>query len=507
MWRQGAPQAAQAGGIAPTPAPQPAQTPQAPVSGVPVSPAAFQQAPVSGAPMPVSGVPVSGVPASGVPASGVPASGIPVSPAAFQHPAAYPMVPPPTTQQPTNPQTGWTQSGQPQTGQPQTGYPQSGHPQQYGNPAPVSPAAYQHPGTMPVSGPPRGTEAEATQRLRPMTPAPPRTAPMPQAPPPQAYVSPAAQPAVYAPPPREQAPPPPRASRNWAVPLLVGILVLALGLAGYVVFQNRDKNEDRVADNTTSAAPQSQSADGPKAIPAYNREDEPAWVPNGWRDQGFGAPDQLWKSQSESEGGRCDTGNGRLRVTTDAAPGLTGCTLKPPLDAAMTDGSIEAKVKVNAGCGAMWLRTGDHGYSLGLCDDNHVRLYRLYKDLPGEKDLLKDWAIKPADGVTEPFVAFKVEGNQLSASVNGVALGVVTNDELHQGKVNLGAFTLSGKTADASFTQVRVFMPEDWQPGSGPTTYAPKTKNPQPSTSSSGWNSKSPSTAPTSKKPSVQPTA
>jgi hypothetical protein len=85
-----------------------------------------------------------------------------------------------------------------------------------------------------------------------------------------------------------------------------------------------------------------------------------------------------------------------------------------------------------------------------------------------------------------------------------VALGPVTDGELHTGKVNLGAFTLTGKTADVQFTQVRVFMPDDWQPGAGST--ATKTKNPQPGTSSSGWNSRSPS-PPASKKATPLPTA
>ncbi|WP_433609525.1 Hsp70 family protein [Dactylosporangium sp. CA-139114] len=445
--------------------PQPQTQTQAPVSGVPVSPAAFQQTPVSGAPMPVSGapMPVSGAPmpvsAAPMPVSGAPA---PVSPAAFQQPPnAYPTVP-------------------------------------------QRPQYQQHHQQHPNAGAARGTDAEATQRLRPMAPATPPVRPVPQPPPPQAYISPAAQPAVYAPPPREEAPPPPSRGRNWAVPLLIGILVVALALAGYVVFQNRGSGNDQAAGNSSYSPDAGASGSGAVQIPQYTREDEPSWVPNGWRDQGFGAVDTLWKSQQESEGGRCDTSGGRLRVTTDAAPGLTGCTLKPPLDVPMNDGSIEAKVKLTAGCAGMWLRTGDYGYTLGLCDDDHVRLYKLHNDLPGPKDLIKEWAFQPQQGVGDPYLAFKIEGTELNAFVNGVRFGPVTDEQIHSGKVDLGAFTLSGKTADASFTQVRLFMPEDWQPGSGPTTT--RTKNPQPSTSSSGWGSKQPST-PASKKVTPQPTA
>ncbi|GAA2327666.1 hypothetical protein GCM10010170_003630 [Dactylosporangium salmoneum] len=389
-----------------------------------------------------------------------PVSGVPVSPAAFQQ-GAYPVSAPPGAQRPV--------SAAPVS--------------------PVAPSAYQ------AGRAPGGTPAEVTQPIRPMTP---RTVPPP--PPQPVYVSPAAQPTVYAPAPREEAPEPPR-RRNIAVPLLIGILVLALALAGYVVFQNRDHGGQQALDDPTSAAASAPASDGPKAIPQYNREEEPAWVPNGWRQPDLGGVEQLWKSQAESEGGRCDTNNGRLRVTTDVAPALTGCTLKPPLDVYMQDGSIEAKVHAANGCAGLWLRTGDKGYTLGYCADGHVRLYRLANKAPGPDSLLKDWAIQ-ASG--DPYVAFKIQGDQLDVYVNGVHFGPVKDSVIPTGKVNLGAFSLTEQTADATFTQVRLFVPEDWQPGNAGNT---TTKKPTPTSSSSGWGSGSPSATPTSKKPTPQPTA
>ncbi|WP_432977712.1 Hsp70 family protein [Dactylosporangium sp. CA-233914] len=352
--------------------------------------------------------------------------------------------------------------------------------------SPVSPAAYHQP----VSAPP--TSQEATQRLGPAAFQPPRPA----------YVSPAAQPTVYAPPPREEPPPPPKPRRNLAVPLLIAILVVALGLAGYVVFQNRDRGDEKAGSGSSYSPDAGRTSGGVTAIPAYNREDEPSWVPNGWRDPGVGGVDQLWKNQEESEGGRCDTGSNRLRVTTVAAPALIGCTLKAPLDVPMTDGGIEAKVKLTAGCAGMWLRTGARGYALGYCEDGHLRLYKLTDSPPGADSLLREWQIKPSG---DPYVAFKIAGDQLSVYVNGVQFGPVADGDFHSGKINLGAFALSDKTADASFSQVRVFMPGDWQPGGGAPT-ATKTKNPQPSTSSSGWGSANPSPS-TSKRTTPLPTA
>ncbi|MEV8515504.1 Hsp70 family protein [Dactylosporangium sp. NPDC051484] len=401
-----------------------------------------------------------------------PVSGVPISPAGFQQ-GAYPVSAPPVGQRPVSA-------------------------------APVSPMA---PGAFPVSGPPRGGDTAATQPLRPMVQPgpPPRAVPqpqvVPQGPPPQVYVSPAAQPAVYAPQPREEEPAPSRVRRSVAVPLLVGILVLALALAGYVVYQNRANGQSNAGGDSSHSPGDAQSSDGPRAIPAYNREEEPGWVPNGWRDQDLGTVDQLWKSQQESEGGRCDATRDRLRVTTDAVPALTGCTLKAPLDVPMTDGSIEAKVHAAAGCAGMWLRTGDKGYTLGYCSDGHLRLYRLGNKAPGPDSLLKEWAIQVSG---DPFVAFKVHDDQLDAYVNGVRFGPVSDGQIPRGKIDLGAFALTDQTADASFSQVRIFMPGDWQPG----TAATATKRPpSPTPSSSGWWSGSPSAAPTSKKPTPQPTA
>ncbi|MER7003396.1 Hsp70 family protein [Dactylosporangium sp. NPDC000555] len=478
---------------------QPAQNPQAGLAPQNATPQYAQAAPGAQAVQPMPATPAPQNP-----------------PNAFQQPAAF--QPPQNPQAPQNPQQGQPLGSPhaPVSGVPvspagfqQGVYPVSAPPigQRPVSAAPVSPMA---PGAFPVSGPPRGGDAEATQPLRPMVQPgpPPRAVPppqvVPQAPPPQVYVSPAAQPAVYAQQPREEEPAPARARRNVAVPLLVGILVLALALAGYVVFQNRNNGQANAGNNGLSYSPgDTQSADGPRAIPAYNREGEPGWVPNGWRDQDLGTVDQLWKSQQESEGGRCDATRDRLRVTTDAAPALTGCTLKAPLDVPMTDGSIEAKVHASAGCAGIWLRTGDKGYTLGYCSDGHLRLYRLGNKAPGPDSLLKEWTVQVSG---DPYVAFKIQADQLDAYVNGVRFGPVTDGQIRGGKINLGAFALADQTADASFSQVRIFVPGDWQPGTAATA-TKRSPTPTPSSSSSSSWSGSPSAAPSSKKPTPQPTA
>jgi hypothetical protein len=320
----------------------------------------------------------------------------------------------------------------------------------------------------------------------------------PQAPPPQVYISPAAMPAVYAPPPREDSVEPPRAQRSVAVPLLVGILVLALALAGYVVFQNRDRGGNQVADTSTTGAgdASAQPSHSPHVIPPYDRETVPWWTPDGWKEQRLGTIDQLWISRSESEGGKCDATKERMRVTTQPR-GLTGCSLKGALDAPMSDGSIEAKVKVASGCAGMWLRTGDKGYMLGYCADGYVRIYKLAEKPPGPANTLQEWTFKATGDV---YVAFLVKGNELVFYVNGKQFGPVSDGDIRSGKIDLGAFDLGEDTADVTFSEVRVVMPGDWQAGGSTPT---KTRAPTPSASSSGWGSGSPSATPSGKKPTT----
>ncbi|MET7420972.1 Hsp70 family protein [Dactylosporangium sp. NPDC005555] len=430
-------------------------------------PAGFQQGP---------GTPPNGIaPVSGMPMSAPPVSG---PPGAYQG-GVQPMSAPPAANAPM--------SAPPVSGAPGAyrGYQQGGFP---AGAAPVSPG----------SG-----DAEATQRLRPMTPPPVQQAyqqghaPVqpPQPPqftrPPQAvqqtYMSPSASPMNYAPMPREDTPPPSR-RRNVAIPLLVGILVLALALAGYVVLKEvgNNKDDNNVAQPPGSSAPSSGPAPSATAdvqdLPAYSRESRPSWVPGNWKQFADRGPDELWYSQDESEGGRCNASSDDLHVVT-VSRGLTGCTLRDPLNANMTDVGIEAKVHRQSGCGGMWVRTGDKAYTVGVCD-GVIRLYALGDSAPSQNNELASWPVKtPGD----PYVALVVVGTEITVYANGVKLGTKVNDLIKRGKVNLGAFT-PGDAADVTFSDVRVYQPQSNSGGGNPTT------NPTPSKSWS--NSPSPTWTP-----------
>ncbi len=382
-------------------------------------------------------------------------------------------------------------------------------------PPPVSgaPGGYQggYPAGAPVS--PGFGDAEATQRIRPMTPPPapqgyqgaPPVAPQhgyqqgyapvqpPRAVPPppvqQVYQSPSATRMDYAPPlPREEPLPPPSRQRSVAIPVLIGILVLALALAGYVVYDEVGNKKNNVGQQPTtstsmSAGPSSSASGNVLEIPVRAREDRPSWLPPSWKLYTQRGLHELWHSQDESEGGRCDASDSELHVVT-ARQGLTGCTLKDPLNVSMTDVGIETKVHRQSGCAGIWARTGDKGYTVGVCD-GVIRLHALGDFAPSQDNELASWPVKITG---DPYVALVVIGIEVSVYVNGTKLGSKTHDLIKKGRVNLGAFT-SADPADVTFSEVRVWQPQSNSGGGGnPGT--------SPSPSRSGW-SNSPTPTPT----------
>lgn len=423
--------------------------------------------------------------------------------------SAVPMSAPPVSGPPTSapPMSGPPMSGPPMSGPPAGNMPVSAPP-----PVSGAPGGYQggYPAGAPVS--PGFGDAQATQRIRPMTPPPapqgyrgappagpqqgyqqghaPVQPPRAVPPPPvqQVYQSPSATRMDYAPPlPREE-PPPPSRQRNVAIPVLIGILVLALALAGYVVYDEVGNKKDDVGQQpgtstSTSTGPSSSTSGGVLEIPVRPREDRPSWLPGNWKLFPQRGLDELWLSQAESEGGRCDATDSDLHVVTERQ-GLTGCTLKDPLNVSMADVGIETKVHRQNGCAGIWARTGDKGYTVGVCD-GVVRLHALGDFAPSQDNELASWPVKITG---DPYVALVVIGTEVSVYVNGTKLGSKIHDLIKRGRVNLGAFT-STDPADVTFSEVRVWQPPSNSGGGNPTT--------APSPSKSGWsNSPTPTWTP-----------
>src|SRR5262249_25579030 len=139
--------------------------------------------------------------------------------------------------------------------------------------------------------------------------------PTPQAPAPMVY-----------PPVRQASPVPPKKRRNVVVPLLAGLLVLSLAFAAFMVYRiNRPKHtggRPNGAQRATATATQG---------PSYQGLERPEWLPAGWTLADKRPPNQLWANQDEREGGRCETGGGKLHVTTSGNQ-VTGCSQPSPLD-------------------------------------------------------------------------------------------------------------------------------------------------------------------------------
>jgi Hsp70 protein len=391
------------------------------------------QAPVSPSPIyPVSGQPVSSAPVS--PPYAAPSSGIPVSP-------------------PYGPPTGTTPS----------------------NGIPVSPAGYMQPQGLSQPPPPQAPQPPP-DRNAPVWPGPGQAGQ-----PPNQMRAPMPPPTVYPPiTPAYGAPPVPGKKRNVIVPVLAGLLVLSLVLAGYVLLRGKanPKKTNAGDSSTTTAAPN--PTGGTQGQQNYQRQSRPSWVPESWQSQPDRTADKIWISQDENEGGHCEAGQ-TLHVQTGSNP-LTGCQLRSPLaDQNFADVAIEVQVTVASGCAGLWTRTGSKGYLLRVCRDR-AELH-LLKDAPPSDATRLAQATFPTPATGALVVALEAQGTTLTGYVNGEDVLHAQNGEVTRGKVNAGATADGGNAADVTFDGFRVFAPPAQQNNPNPNQTK---KHPSP-TSSPTW--------------------
>jgi hypothetical protein len=264
------------------------------------------------------------------------------------------------------------------------------------------------------------------------------------------------------------------------VAILAALLVVAVvGLAFLIVRPLLASNHAKGGGGGGPSA--SESGQGATTPAKYQRPDRPNWVPASWVGLDKLSPDKLWYDRAEEEGGRCSARADSLSVSRNTN-GLTGCTLKAPLDKAFTDVGIEALVTVNSGCAGLWTRTGATGYMLAVCSDN-VDLHRLGDDPPSPNNSLGDWAIK---GPQPHVVGLLAVGATLTVYVDGQRVASVTDDTIHKGKENAGAITGNGQTADVIIKDFWVYAPQaanQGQPNSSPSPSASVSKKSSPSPS------------------------
>jgi actin-like ATPase involved in cell morphogenesis len=249
-------------------------------------------------------------------------------------------------------------------------------------------------------------------------------------------------------------PVPKKKPRRWAVPVLSGLLVLALLAIGYVVGRPLLAGDNRAGDQQTPTPAVTTTKPGPSPTP-YQRLDRPDWVPASWSRLAELPAEQLWQSIDEKEGGRCNATGDTLRVTRPTS-GIVGCTLKPPLDGRqLTDVAVETELTVNAGCGGLWSRTGARGYLLAVCGDM-VNLHRLGDDPPSAQNRIGHWRI---DNRGAQVVGLLTRDQELSVYVNGSKVGSAADAEIRRGKVNAGGYSGQTDSVDVVFQNFRVFAP------------------------------------------------
>jgi hypothetical protein len=467
----------------------------APVSATPISASPVSSTPISAAP--VSGYPVSAVPVSGSPMSAAPA-GTDASPAAGYAMSGTPVSAPPMAGQ----ASAAAQAAQAQAAQAQAAQAQAAQAQ-----------AAQAAQARAAQAQAAQANATAPTAIRPVSPSPVNVwqagtygQPSGYQQPPPAYQQPTPVAYQQPTPTYQPAPPAPHPRRNVLIPVLAGLLVLALIGAGWLILAaNKGKTNGNQAGSGNPTAQTSGTQDGASASAApstkFSRVNPPAWLPNGWTQLRKESASDSWISQKEPEGGECHTSGDALHIVTDndvkkqlQAPQFTGCEFKSgaALDSQrFTDVGVEAGMSVLAGCGGLAVRTGQQGYLLAACI-GHVQIQVLGASAADTK-VLVDW---PLNWSGKGTFAFTAVGQTLTGYYNGESLGSVTDGAVTRGKVNMDATSDKNVVGNATFADVRVFyLPSST--GNNQPTYTPP-KSPKPSASS--W----PSTSP---KPSFMPTS
>jgi hypothetical protein len=207
-------------------------------------------------------------------------------------------------------------------------------------------------------------------------------------------------------------------------------------------------NDTQTSTQTPTAKPSSASPSRPAGMPD--------WVPADWSSYVDRPAGDLWRSQDETEGGRCEITGSDLRVTRDAANGLVGCTILDPLNPKFADSAVQVEVTVTSGCAGLWTRTGSQGYFVTICN-SAVNLYLLGDKAPGNSNRLANWPLGPAP--KQLLVGLLAKGNDISVYAAGKLIGTVTDTTVRSGHDNAGGYTTGTDPVDVTFHQFRVWAP------------------------------------------------
>jgi hypothetical protein len=149
----------------------------------------------------------------------------------------------------------------------------------------------------------------------------------------------------------------------------------------------------------------------------------------------------------------------KQRQTVPGRTGMFRCGTGPTTT--FTDVAVRTRVRVTAGCAAIWLRTGDqNGYFLDACDDR-VSLYMLGDADPSDGSTIGSWALASSVRGRDVTLGVLARGGTLTVFVDGRKLPDPVHDSrITSGEVDLGAFTgETGDSAEVLYQGVTVWRP------------------------------------------------
>jgi actin-like ATPase involved in cell morphogenesis len=309
---------------------------------------------------------------------------------------------------------------------------------------------------VPVSPPPIRSAGTVYQYL-PAPPPPVRPVPARQA-----------QPARPVPARQAQPAPPRRAGLAFVAGAAVAALLVAAIVFGRPILDrlsasgpNTNPTGTPTRSDQTTGAPTA-TTQNPSAKPSSAAPTRPAgmpdWVPADWTLYVDRPAGDLWRSQDESEGGRCEVSGADLHVTRENKSGLVGCTITSggALDRKLTDSASQVEVTVKSGCAGMWARTGTQGYFVTVCDAA-VNLYLLGGTDPDSSNQLASWPLATAP--QKLLVGFLANGSNLSVYAAGKLLGTVSDSTVRSGKDNAGGYTTGAHPVDVTYHAYRLWAP------------------------------------------------
>jgi len=227
-----------------------------------------------------------------------------------------------------------------------------------------------------------------------------------------------------------------RRRRRWPAAVAGALAVVLVGAAiGYAVQRlGRPTGEPPGGPGSTSAG-------------RFQRVDPPGWLPADWQQVIDDNEQPYFRDGSTSTGGECVREGNLLRARTPHGI-VSGCVT--PNDA-YTDVAVEVELTVLRGCGVVWVRTGNRGYLLRVCEGGAF-LHRLVSEGASPQNTVGDWDLpRQPEGLV---VGVSAIGTTITVYADGVQIGQFIDDAasaIPRGKVNVGVFPEDPNGAEATY--------------------------------------------------------